>query len=251
MFNRIVRQLVKSGFGDITVKIRNEEITSIKSILCNGSELFNKLINDEQFEGTLELNENISVNGYYLLEKWLSGCCIEINDETVVDLLLISLFYEENLINMKCKEYIYYHMNEKILLDFLNFISFIDINQLSMYYWLTDSIICQKGYKYIYSDIIYDLSINAIYYILNSKTIIIDEENDILKRIIKYNEIEIKNNRNVEKDIKILYESVNWNKIDMKSMEAKEGKILQNNNINIFNCMSNNINNRIYLRIIY
>lgn len=222
----------------------------MKCILCNGSKLFKKLLSDKNFEGTLELNENISVNGYYLLEKYLSGSYVEINDENVIDLLCISLFYEEKILNAECREYIGNHINEKMLLEFLNFISLLNLNQLNDFHQYTDLYIYRNGYKYIYSDIIYELSINSIYYILNSKELIVNKENDILKLILKYNLIEKEKNENLE-NINRLYESINWNKIELKSIDVKEKEMLQNNNINILNYLNNNINNRKYIGIFY
>lgn len=154
------------------------------------------------------------------------------------------------VLNIECQKYLKNHLNEGMLIEFLNFLSLLNINQLNEFHKLTDLYIFRNGYKYIYNnDIFNELSIKSNYNMLHSEKLIANEENDILKRIMKYNALLLKNENSVIDNMNKLYESINWNEIELKRLEEDEKRMLERSNINILNYLSNNINNRVYISI--
>lgn len=64
-----------------------------------------RLLEDEQFEGELILCEGSSVDGFIEIEKYYSGGSMELNDENVVKVLLMSIYYNDKEILRICIKY--------------------------------------------------------------------------------------------------------------------------------------------------
>lgn len=111
---RLIRLLVNNGYSDIIIKIENEEIPSIKCLLCYQNQIFKQLIEDGLFDGTLELFEGCTKNGFLALESFYSGGKVEINESNCIDILKICFCYNERILLKECEKFIIRHKNIKL-----------------------------------------------------------------------------------------------------------------------------------------
>lgn len=118
--NRLCRKLVENGFGDIKVKIRENVILSVRSILMNGNETLKKLIEDVHFVGFIELYEECDEIGYYEMEKYYGGGDVVMEESNVCEILLFCLCYKDDEIYFDCLNFIKNNINDEILLKLIH-----------------------------------------------------------------------------------------------------------------------------------
>lgn len=68
---------MNQGFGDMKVKIKGKEVLCVKSILVYGNKTFKKLIEDNMFNGLLELYDGCDIDSFLEIEKYYSGGAME------------------------------------------------------------------------------------------------------------------------------------------------------------------------------
>lgn len=106
ILNRLCREFVKKGYYDLKIICQNEYIYTNKMFFCYFNDYFNCLINDEKFDGSIELYKDCSKESFYALECYYSGGTVLINNSNCVDILNICEHYNEiRLLNIT-KKYI-------------------------------------------------------------------------------------------------------------------------------------------------
>lgn len=191
--------MVDKGYDDITVIVEGFEIRSIKSLLCGRNKLLHKLIKDETFPGILELCDKVTINGFHELEKYYSGGKIILTDRNIMDILSICLFYNEMSLFCKCKSYIIDHFNDTIMSKILDYLPILSSNQLTELKDLTTSYLNFNSYKLLADNVIVELSMTALEYILDNQYLIIPNETYLLLQLFKYHDY-VKNNNNNNKN---------------------------------------------------
>lgn len=153
-FYRLGRKLVKEGLADFTLKIGNEEMKSVKIIFIGGNKTFKKLLEDKEFNGTLELAEGCSCRGFMELEKYYSSGDMEITLENVCEVLLLSICYNDEFIKGICCEFIKIYCNDEIIIGVVKIMNRFEniMNDLEK---LISIEFEKRGYKYLYKGIIY------------------------------------------------------------------------------------------------
>lgn len=227
--------MVEKGYGDLSVVVEGFEIRSIKCLLCGRNKVLDKLVMDESFPGILELCENVTMNGFHELEKYYSGGKIVISDKNIVDILSICLFYNEMSLFSKCKSYIIEHFNDRIMSKILDYLPILSSNQLTELKDLTTSYLNFNSYKLLSDDIIIELSITSLEYILDNQYLIIPNETYLLSQLFKYYDYFINNKKNENDDynnnefydkFQELLRYVNVNNIDYYSISLDHLQLL-------------------------
>lgn len=165
----------------------SEEILCSKSILCGFNDSFAELIKDSKFTGTISLYEGCSSSAFYNLEKFYGSGQISLDESNVIDLLLICVIYKEIQLLKKCKDYVINHLSINIIIHILNKVNLLfeknknnDIKEVILDY------LCLYGRKLLYDNIITNLTINALEFILSIPNLIIQNETYLLKQIFNY-----------------------------------------------------------------
>lgn len=151
----LCRLFVNNGFGDMKIKIENQEIITMKCFLCCFNSVFNSLIKDNKFNGCLELFEDCSINSYYLLEKYYSGGLIEINNNNCIELLKICVYYNEKTLLKECENYIIKHFNSDIMKKILTNEKILQCEDLKKLKKIENEYIKTNGYELLNESIYY------------------------------------------------------------------------------------------------
>lgn len=212
--NRLGRKWANSGYGDLKVRVGREEITCVKAVFTEENEIFKKLIEDEKFEGTLELCEGCTIDAFLELEKYYSGGCMNLDNCNVCKILSMCIYYNEKRIVSICEEYIKNHLNEDIIIELCDSLHLFKTKELADLSKLYDFYLVENGYKilshgiYIYIISIIDeslmkLKIEGLEFILQSPKLVIENETWLLNQLLKWYESQMKEIN--EESINIIY----------------------------------------------
>lgn len=207
--------MIEFGLSDFSLLFENgEKLNGIKSILCYSNEIFRKVLEDPQVEDPVPVAETISKESMILLFKYYGGGKVEIDEDNVSGLLLLSLYYNEKELFNELKSYAINHMNEKIVKDLLN--SKVSTGILDK---LCFSFIQNNAYLMLENEILNEICLNGLKYILSLDNVIMKSENSLLSSLLKYykvNKNEIEKLSEYKNDFNELLEYVNWEKIELK-----------------------------------
>lgn len=171
---------------DMSVKINGEKIESNKKILSLNP-TFKQLIDDYKFNGELEIMDEITLNGYKSVERYISGNCVYFNPGNICDILFSSICYNEKVLMKECEKYIIKTINPDISFNLLKIIPKIkymrDLNKLCK---CIENYIKNDGIKYIKNDLYKQFSPESVSFILSKCKIIIPNENYLLNKILEY-----------------------------------------------------------------
>lgn len=104
----LIYNILKNGLGDLKVIIKGKEYISSKVILCANNLFFLNTVNDEKFNGVIELDNSCNEIGFKNMEKYYSGGIIDINEDNVIDILTICICYDEEKLIKECVKYYNY-----------------------------------------------------------------------------------------------------------------------------------------------
>lgn len=207
--------MIEFGLSDFSLLFENgEKLNGIKSILCYSNEIFRKVLEDPQVEDPVPVAETISKESMILLFKYYGGGKVEIDEDNVSGLLLLSLYYNEKELFNELKSYAINHMNEKIVKDLLN--SKVSTGILDK---LCFSFIQNNAYLMLENEILNEICLDGLKYILSLDNVIMKSENSLLSSLLKYykvNKNEIEKLSEYKNDFNELLEYVNWEKIELK-----------------------------------
>lgn len=107
----LINDLVNKGYGDITFKIGDTEIVSVKNLLLyqNNNYLSTLINNAFDRKSNIFLSEGITVNGFKMLMVYYGYGNVEVNSNNICDLLVTSYLIKDYTLFKQCKEYIYYY----------------------------------------------------------------------------------------------------------------------------------------------
>lgn len=183
---RIMNALKNNKLCDMSVKINGEKIESNKKILSLNP-TFKQLIDDYKFNGELEIMDEITLNGYKSVERYISGNCVYFNPGNICDILFSSICYNEKILMKECEKYIIKTINPDISFNLLKIIPKIkymrDLNKLCK---CIENYIKNDGIKYIKNDLYKQFSTESVSFILSKCKIIIPNENYLLNKILEY-----------------------------------------------------------------
>lgn len=117
--HRLGRKLVKNGFYDFKVNIGGDEVKSVKILFMCANQTFRKLLEDKEFNGTLELAEGCTQKGFLELEKYYSSGDMQITKENVCEVLMMSICYNDELIKLICTEYIKNYHDDEVIINLI------------------------------------------------------------------------------------------------------------------------------------
>lgn len=207
--------MIEFGLSDFSLLFENgEKLNGIKSILCYSNEIFRKVLEDPQVEDPVPVAETISKESMILLFKYYGGGKVEIDEDNVSGLLLLSLYYNEKELFNELKSYAINHMNEKIVKDLLN--SKVSTGILDK---LCFSFIQNNAYLMLENEILNEICLDGLKYILSLDNVIMKSENSLLSSLLKYykvNKNEIEKLSEYKNEFNELLEYVNWEKIELK-----------------------------------
>lgn len=106
----LINDLVSKGYGDVTFKIGDTEIVSIKNLLLyqNNNYLTTLINNAFDKRSNIFLSEGITVNGFKMLMVYYGYGNVEVNSDNICDLLVTSYLIKDYTLFKQCKEYIIY-----------------------------------------------------------------------------------------------------------------------------------------------
>lgn len=222
--NRLFVNMINFGLSDFSLRLGSgETMNGIKCVLCYSNEIFRKLLLDTQVEDPLPVAENISKESMMMLFQYYGGGIVEINEENVCGILLLSLYYNEKELFCELKDYVINHMNVDIVKDLLN--NVMKIEKLNELYDLCDNYIRDNIYLMIENEILNEICINGLKHILNLDNILVRNENTVLNSLLSYykvNKSEIEENNELKNEFSELLEYVNWKKVDNKIVSFEE-----------------------------
>lgn len=249
IFNRYCRLLSLNGYSDITVKIKNEYIKTIKFFLINSNDIFKCLIDDKLFNGCLELYDDCTVDSFYMLERFYSGGTIILNPNNCIETLKICIYYNELELLKECEKYILNTINEYTIKYILKNEIILKCESLKELKDVVINYIKKNGYKLLEEKMMMDLPLYVLELVINYTKIYEGEEIDFLRNLLKYY------NKNKDKDTKVvinkLLMKINYNVISLSDLNENEINELEkfsnmkgiieykrnmNNKINIIEC---------------
>lgn len=222
--NSLCRLLIKNGFSDMTVKVENEYIKTIKCLLCGRNKVLMNLINDKMFNGCLELYDKCTKESFFILESYYSGGKIEINNRNCIDIMKICIYYNEINLLKDCEKYVLNHINEEMIIKiFYNkeILSCIKLKLLKKY---AINYLIKNGYKLLKEDIIMNLPFDVFKSVIEKMKIFEGDESILLQNFIKY--YKQYNNIYIKNDINNFLMKIDYNKILLNDLDDDEIAIL-------------------------
>lgn len=200
---------MNEGFGDIKVKIKEEEVLCIKSILVHSNKTLKKLIEDDKFDGILELFESCDVESFLEIEKYYSGGTMELNQDNICKILSFCISYDDSFLLQKCKEYLKNHINETIMTELFGIVHNIKCSNLDDLIELSEEYIKRNGYKLLKKEeLLFQLKLEDLEWILSCDSLIIKNENWLLNQLIKWKNEMKKTDENEKREVENELENV-------------------------------------------
>lgn len=239
------RYLVQLGYGDLKVVVENRQVLTIKNIMCSGNSTIKKLVDDPSFTGILMLYEGSTLSGFMALEEYYGCGKVYINEENIIDLLCMSVYYYDKMLINLCKKYIKSHLNGKIISKLLNRIEVLQFNQLNELDDICEEYLNIHGYKllnkgifhiYMYIDNLKYLSLRSIEYIMKMPSLYILNENVLLNCLLEhyrsiregdYYNTNIDYRNSINDDMNEILKLIHYEKIDIEKISEDNRKILK------------------------
>lgn len=144
---RLINELISKGLGDLIVKVDGQEYETIKSIFCGSNSTLLSLVNDDKFNGKLELYDGCNENGFKCLEKYYGYRIVDINQSNVIDILSICMYYDEYNLLKECVRYIKQHINDEMITLLLSKKEILKSDYLKDIHNSTNEYIKKNSYK--------------------------------------------------------------------------------------------------------
>lgn len=176
------------GFSDISVQVENETIQSVKSILCLNSNL-NQIITDKEFKEPLIIDTSVKISSFYILEKWLGGNHTVLTVENVVNVMYMSLIYNQDDLIHETSLFFISHINQDLVFKFIQIYPSIQCSLLLLKELtpVVEDYIYKNGFQYFLNmDLLLQLSVECVIYLLSKCNIIIPNEMYLYKILVEY-----------------------------------------------------------------
>lgn len=185
---RVIRSISSLGFSDISVEVENEIIQSVKSVLCLNDSL-NQIIMDKEFREPLIIDRTVNISSFYVLEKWLGGNHTVLTVENVVNVMYMSLIYNQDDLIHETSLFFVSHISQDLVFKFIQIYPSIQcsLSLLKELILVVEDYIYKNGFKYFLNmDLLQELSVECVLYLLSKCHIIIPNEMYLYKILIEY-----------------------------------------------------------------
>lgn len=184
--NRLIIDLANDGYSDISLKVDDGEILSVKSLLCHQNGVLRDLIKDPKRKNPLPLNTACRKESLLMLMQYYGGGRVKLTEKNVGGLLLLCLYYNEKELLNRLKSYAVAHMNEDIVKELLNNTGSLKMDIISDVCQNCDLYIKENGNLFSEARILKDFNVNGIKHILSIQNLLVNDENKILNGLVEY-----------------------------------------------------------------
>lgn len=184
--------------------------------------VFASLINDEHCEEEIELYSIVTPEAFELLLVYYGRGVVNVDDNTVCDLMLLCFCYNEMELFKKCKKYVVDHMNLTIAKHFLDILPNINDKKFKEIIDIVREFLLGNGWEFLESGEIYDMNIPALKLILSIPYLVVNDEKEVLSNLLLYYTENQKND--TDKKFQKLLPFIRWEEIPSSMINVVKKK---------------------------
>lgn len=140
-----------------------------------------------EFNSIFELPPHLTLCGFQALENYLGGCDVTISTGSAVDILNISVEYEQVDLMNEVIKFIAANLDERMMLKLFNILPTLpNIGDVADLRKATDKFIQENSSKFLKFDVLKHLSIKAVECLLKVPYLILPNETYLLDLLLEY-----------------------------------------------------------------